>query len=67
MYFSNISGNYFWESDGSPVNLLGFKLEFLDAEFIENITAFVKNTSVVSSSSKVISVQLPEIDLVWQS
>ena len=26
------------ESDGSPVNLLGFNLEFLDQEFIENFT-----------------------------
>ena len=27
------------ELDGSPVNLLGFNLEFLDPEFTENITA----------------------------
>ena len=26
------------ESDGSPVNLLGFNLEFLGPEIIENIT-----------------------------
>ena len=26
------------ESDGSPVNLLSFNLEFHDQEFIENIT-----------------------------
>ena len=41
MSFSEVSGNKISDgsadSDGSPVNLLGFNLEFLGQEIIENI------------------------------
>ena len=57
------------DSDGAPVNLLGFHLEFLDPSFIENIvTTVLLNISSVEVLKYIKSFQVLQLFLsnVWK-